>query len=252
MLRLLIAIFKNEWGGLGITQASLVSACADGTGDDSSDAVIKIKRLINEVGPDFCNITNWDFLREDITFNIGTSDYKYSGTSYIPDTYKRTLASYILDNSRRYPLVEVGLQKAYNWYNPNENQGMPEEFCITRPESGYYQIQFNKLPNQTYTPYMDIEKQWTDLTATTSETLITKEYYTGFCHYLKMFRFLQQGDTENYTIHESAWSKPMGMLARLKGLKSKPAKRNQVSVDSNYVDPFKTETGDYARRREYA
>lgn len=43
---------------IGVTRGSLVSAIADKTGDDSSDAVVKIKRLINEKGPDFCAITD--------------------------------------------------------------------------------------------------------------------------------------------------------------------------------------------------
>ena len=89
---------------LGITVGSLVSAVADSTGDDSPDAQAKLIRLVNEKGPDFCNITDWPFLRSDLTFNITSANYKYSGAGYLPATFKRIIAAYTLFNNEREPL----------------------------------------------------------------------------------------------------------------------------------------------------
>ena len=52
--------------GLGIPRASLISAVSEDTGDDSADAVVKIRRLINRRGRSFCELANFPFLREDI------------------------------------------------------------------------------------------------------------------------------------------------------------------------------------------
>ena len=218
--------------GLGLSQASIVSSVADATGDDSSDAVVKIKRLINQVGPDFCMITDWPFLRHDISFDITTSAYTFSGASYLPQTFKKALDAFILHNARRYPLEEDSLQESGLWLNPAENTGFPDRFVITRPESDYWEIKVNRQPDQTYTVYMEIEKQWVDLTSS-NETVITKEYYSAFCHLVTTYRFLQQGDSENYTIFNNQWDDPRspqkGILGRILRSMKKPLKKTQVT-----------------------
>lgn len=206
MLYLLIKILIDERGGLGITQASIVSAVCDTTGDDSSDAITKVRRLINEKGPGFCLITNWPFLRTDTSFSISSSNYIYSGASYIPASFKRVLGAFILDsNSKRYPLTEVSIKEAYEWANPNDNEGRPDEFCITRNESGYYEIQFNRLPDSSYTTYFEIEQKWANLTHATAESIITSDYYEVFSQFVSQARARQQGDLELYTILKSEW-----------------------------------------------
>lgn len=249
MLKFLFSILENEKGGLGCTRASIVSAICDDTGDDSIDAVVKVKRLINRVGKDFCMITNWPFLRTDSTMTITTADYKYSGADYLPTTFKKMTQMFILHNSRRYKLHEVGINDAYNWANPNENDGIPDEFAITRIESGYWEIQFNRIPDQTYTVYLEYEKQWVDLTADDSETVVSKPYESAFVHFVDLSRFLQQGDSANYSLYKDSWHNPMkpldGILARILGSLSKPSGKAQVVVDEDYIFPFGNYQGDY-------
>lgn len=220
--------------GLGITQASLTSAIADKTGDEGTDAVVKIRRLINEKGPEFCDLGEFPFLNSDLSFDITSSAYAYSGASYLPTTFKRIKAAYLLDGSTRCLLTEVSVSESYKWKNPNDNSGRPDEFCIRAIESGYWEIQFNRLPDGTYTVYLEIELQWSDLTSTTSETVITKRYYPQFSHFVSMARFIQQGDTENYVIAKTEWSQPLtgtGMLEKMLASLSNPLRRKSVVVD---------------------
>jgi len=221
--------------GLGITQASIVSAVCDKTGDEGQDAVVKIRRLINEKGPDFCMLANWPFLRTDINFSITTAAYKYSGASYLPATFKKVTAAFLLDGTTRCPLKEVGILEAYSWDNPEDYSGRPDEYCITRMESGYWEIQFNRQPDTTYTIYMEIELQWSDLTTTTSETLITKEYFGAFSHFVAMTRAFQQGDVELYSQLKTDWYNPLqpreGIFGRILSSLSSPNRQNSVIVN---------------------
>jgi len=218
---------------LFITRASAVSAISDKTGDDSSDAAVKIRRLINEKGPEFCDLGQFPFLNSNISFSITTSAYTYSGASYLPTTFKRVKSAFLLDGTTRCPLTEVGIKEAYEWDNPDDNTGRPDEFCITRIESGYWEIQFNRKPDNTYTVYMDIELQWADLTADSSEAVVTLRYYPQFVHFVSMARFIQQGDTENYAIAKQEWSQPLtgtGMLEKMLASLSNPLRRRSVIV----------------------
>jgi hypothetical protein len=244
--------------GLGIVFASLISAVADKTGDDSLDAVVKIKRLVNEKGPDFCSITDFPFKRSDISFSITTAAYKYSGASYLPTTFNGVQAAFILDsNNDRHPLNEVGIVEAHDpdlgWKNPDENDGIPDEFCITRMESGYWEIQFNRKPDQTLTVYLEISLQWTDLSATTDEAIITKPYYPAFAHFVSMARFVQQGDAENLAIAKMEWwdqnNPKVSILGRLLGSLSKPLQRKRVVVDMEQCGQYpQHDTPDYNQR----
>lgn len=225
--------------GLGIVRGSIVTAVGDLTGDDGVDAKVKIRRLINKRGQSFSDITNWPFLRDNISFNITASAYTYSGASYLPATFKEVLAAFLLDGTDRHPLTEVGIQEAYKWGNPNDNQGMPNEFCLTRIESGYWEIQFNRLPDTTYTVYMEVALKWTDVDESSSgdstEVVVTKDYYDAFVLYCNIDRYRQQGDLENYTMAREEWwnpSKPQdSMLGRILAKLSAPLKQKAVEVD---------------------
>lgn len=221
--------------GLGIVFGSIISAVADKTGDDSADSVVKIKRLVNEKGPEFCDLGPFPFLRDAINFNITTSNYKYSGAGYLPATFKKVVGAYLLDGTDRYPLTEVGIQEAHEWPNPADNTGRPDKFCITRIESGYWEIQFNNQPDNTYAVYFEIELQWSDLSVVTEEAVISKRYYPQFVHFVSLARFIQQGDSENYTIANDAWFSPMkpqtSMLIRMLSGLSNPLNKKRVVVD---------------------
>lgn len=254
MFNFLPCLLIDEFGGLGITRASIVSAVGYKTGDDSADSVVKIKSLINEVGPDFCNITNWPFLRSDLSFTIGTTAFKFSGASYLPATFKKVTAGHLVDGNDWYPLTEVSLQKSYEWINPAQNTGRPDEFCITRQESGFWEIQFNRQPDKTYTIELDIELQWTDLTSDSAETLMPKNFYGAFVHFVSLNRFIQQGDTENIAWAENRWSndKKTGILDRLLAGLASPLRKKSVIVDPEYTQPFSyrggsRDRGDYDR-----
>jgi len=237
---------------LGITRASITSAVAENTGDDSSDAVIKINRLIDRKGKQFCNITNWPFLRDQVSFSITSSAYAYSGASYLPTTFKKVVAAKILDGTDEWPLEEDGIAERYTWPNPDDNQGRPDKFCITRQESGYWLIEFNQKPDKTYTVYLEIELQWADLASSSSETVITKEYEDSFEHYCSMARFMQQGDTENYQLYKNEWdgnqpnSPPRhSILGQILSMLSNPAQRKQVVMREEYLNPFGGRQSDY-------
>jgi len=252
MFQLFWFILIDEKGGLGITRASLCSSICERTGDESLDAAVKVNRLINEQGPLFCQLTNFPFLRSDISFSITSSAYKYSGASYLPTTFKKVTAAFLLDGSDRYPLTEVSIKESYEWKNPDENSGRPDEFCITRIESGYWEIQFNRIPDTTYTVYLEIELQWADLTASTSETVITKEYYPSFTHFVSMARFIQQGDTGNYLIAKDQWwnaGHPKAtILGTILSALSSPLRKKSVFMDSNYMKPLSPPQSDYSER----
>lgn len=251
MLKLLFNIFIDECGGLGITRASLTSSICEKTGDESSDAATKVNRLINEQGPLFCSITNWPFLRSDISFSITTSAHEYSGASYLPTTFKRVVGGCVLDGTDRYPLTEVSIKASKEWPNPDDNSGIPDEFCITRMESGYWQIVFNRLPDDTYTVELEIELQWTDLTSASSETVLTKEYFPAFSHFVSMARFIQQGDTANYLIAKDNWFNPNApkgtILEIMLSALGSPLRKKSVKMDDKYLSPFTPMQRDYNR-----
>lgn len=248
LLYTLLNFLKDEEGfSLGITRASLVSSVCDSTGEDSTDSVYKVRRLINRRGKQFCIIANWPFLRHDISFDITTSAYAYSGSGYLPTTFKKVVSAFLLDSTTRCPLNEVSIKEKGEWINPDDNTGRPYEFCITRMESGYWEMQFNKKPDNTYTVHFEIELQWADLTADDSETLITKEYEEAFTHYCTMGRLLQQGDTEQFLIYQSEWNNPdpkFGVLAGCLANLSSPLKRKSVKMDPDYALPH-AEKSDY-------
>ncbi len=234
-----LKILWDEQGGQGILRSSLVSSICDRTGDESQDAVVKVRRLINEQGPLFCQLTNFPFLRSDISFSITTAAYKYSGASYLPTTFKKVTAAFLLNGTDRYPLHEVGIGESYEWKNPEDNDGLPDEFCITRIESGYWEIAFNRIPDGTYTVYLEIELQWSDLTADGSEAIVTLDYYPAFSHFVSMARYIQQGDTENYVMAKEAWWNPMSpkgsILGTILANLSSPLRKKRVVMDSNYL-----------------
>ena len=193
--------------GLYLNLASIVSVVTDSTGDDTLDAQVKIRRLVNEKGPGFCLITNWPFLRSDISFSITSSANKYSGASYLPENFKRVLGAHLVDTNNSWiPVYEDAISERYKWANPNvNNQGAPDKFCITRAESGYYQIEFNRLPDQSYTFEVDIELKWTPATSTTATLIVTDDYMEAFTHFISMARARQQGDLELYGFLKSEW-----------------------------------------------
>lgn len=253
MLKIILSIIQDCIGSIGITQASIVSAVCDNTGDDSADAQVKIKRLINNVGQDFCMLTNWPFLREDISFTInGAGGWEYSGASYIPQTFRQVQGARIVGNSDEwFPLVEISVRHRDNsWINPGNNEGRPDAFCISRIESNYWQIQFNRKPDQQYTVELEIEKKWVALTDSNT-TLITDEYLTAFCHFVSMHRFLQQGDTENYMLYKSEWFNPSApndtILGRIMKSLNGPVKKKQVIPKESFLMPFGKRTSDYGR-----
>lgn len=197
--------------GLGLTRLSLVCACADDTGDDSADAIVKIRRLINRRGRSFCALTNFPFLHQEINFSITSAAYQYSGSSVLPDTFKRVIGAYLIESgdTRRYPLEEISVKKFFAEEDPGHIDGRPERFCIQLHTSGYWQIIFDQTPDATYTVYLTVEKQWTDPSADTTETVITKPFYDFFVHWCDMGRFKQQGDLESYASYKDEWDSPM-------------------------------------------
>jgi hypothetical protein len=225
---------------LFITRASLTSSVCERTGGEGQDDAVKVNRLINEQGPQFCALAPWPFLRSNISFSItAAGGYVYSGASYLPATFKRVSAGCLVDGTDRLPLTEVGIQQSKEWPNPDDNTGRPDEFCITRIESGYWEIAFNRKPDNPYTIELEIELQWVDLTVATSETIITKEYFPAFTHFVSMARFIQQGDTANYMISKADWWNPQDprgsilgtLLLNLKGA----MRKKQVVIDPNYL-----------------
>jgi hypothetical protein len=244
--------------GLGIIRGSICTACADNTGDDSIDARVKIRRIVNRRGQSFCDITNFPFLRSDLSFSITSAAHTYSGASYLPTTYKRVIAAYVLDGSDRTLLKEVGIGECYEWGNPNDNQGKPDEFCISRIESGYWEIKFNRLPDATYTIYFEIELQWVDVDESSSgdstELLITKDYYDYFTHYCCIERFKQQGDGENYQLYNDEWFNPMkpqsSLLTKMLNKLNSPLKQKAVQVDMEMCGKVLTsDTNDYSKEK---
>ena len=234
-----------------ITRASLTSSICERTGDESADAIVKVNRLINEQGPQFCAITNFPFLRSDLSFDITTSAYYYSGASYLPATFKKVVAATLVDGTDRYPLTEVSIKASKEWPNPNDNSGRPSEFCITRIESGYWQIAFNRIPDDTYSIELEIELQWTDLTAATSETILTKEYYPAFTHFVSLARYIQQGDHESYLLAEKRWWNPLmpkgTILGDILANLGSPLRKKSVVMARSYVQPFTPLQRDYSQ-----
>jgi hypothetical protein len=237
MFKFLARLFQDEIGGLGVVFGSIISAVADLTGEDSTDSVVKIKRLINTKGNEFCDIADFDFLRSDISFSITTANYKYSGASYLPTTFKKVIAAYLLDGTDRCPLEEISVSELYALPNPDDNDGRPDKFCITRIESGYYEIAFNRTPDNTYTVYFEIELQWTDLSSSTDESVVTTPFLPYFAQFVSIDRAAQQGDTELQASLNNRWYNPMNpidsMLTRMLKKISHPLKKKGAVIDMN-------------------
>ena len=248
MLSLLKKILLDECGGLGITRASITSAVADDTGDDGPDAIVKINRLINREGRGFCALGTFPFLNQEINFSITSSAYQYSGTSYLPDTYKRAVGAYIMKSgdTKHYPLSEINVDTFFSEESPEAIKGMPEKFCVQLISSGYYQIIFDRTPDATYTVYITMEKQWVDVTTDATEVVVTKPFYPFLVHYIDMARFSQQGDAENYKIFQDAWDNPMKPHSKLKVMLSMLAgkiKHKAVKVDMANTRPGRISQG---------
>ena len=249
MLKLLLSILFDECGGLGITRASLVSAVADSTGDDSSDAAVKIRRLINEKGPEYCMLANWPFNRTTVNFRFTVGIASYSGASYFPATFKSYLYGYYLDGTTKYPVREMSLEEYNNRIAEPSWQSKPDRVLIHKTSSGYWEAIFYPTPDQTYSFTAEIEQQWTDLTADSSETIITKEYFPAFSHFVKIARFIQQGDTENYQIAKDQWwneRKPQSSILGniLANLSRKPSMKKGMRPAKSVISPF---GGDHAQ-----
>lgn len=235
--------------GLGITRASLTSSICDRTGDEGIDAEVKVNRLINEQGPQFCALAPWPFLRDSLSFGITASASTYSGASYLPTTFKKIIGGCLVDGTTRYPLTEVGIKESKEWPTPSDNAGRPSEFCITRIESGYWEISFNRLPDNNYTIELEIETQWVDLTSASSETVMTKEYFPAFTHFVSMARFLQQGDSASYMVSKQDWwnrDDPRGSIlgTLLLGL-GRPMKQKRTIISPEYLG-LSPVSGDYS------
>ncbi len=243
MLKLLLSILFDECGGLGITRASLVSSVADSTGDDSSDAVVKIKRLINEKGPEFCMLALWPFNKTTVNFSFTVGTASYSGASYFPTTFKNYLYGYFMDGTTKYPVREMSQEEYNNRIAEPSWSGKPDRVLIHKTSSGYWETIFYPTPDQAYSFTAEIEQQWTDLTADASETIITKEYFPAFSHFVKMARFIQQGDTENYSIAKADWwneGKPQSSILGiiLTNLSRKLSMKKGMRPAKSAISPF--------------
>jgi len=192
--------------GLGLLRSTIRNSVLDDTQDGGADAITKVNRLINRLGNQFSLLTNWAFNRSEVSFNILASDslWKYSGSGYIPATFKKVLSSQLVDsNNGVHELNEVSLTKSAMWDLPSENTGRPDEFVIAKTTDDYWEIRFNRQPDDTYTINLFIDKQWADISDDTTEMLITKEYQDTFTHLVTMGRLKQQGDIEGYMAYKN-------------------------------------------------
>ena len=240
MIKILISILLDECGGLGITRASLVSAVCESTGDDSPDAIVKVRRLVNRRGRSFCQITNWPFLRTTASWSFTAGTAAYSGASYLPATYKKLLYAYFMDGTTKYPIYEMSLDEYNNKIAEPSWQGRPSKVLIHKISSGYWETIFYPTPDSDYTVTLEIEQQWTDLTADASETIITNDYYDAFSLYCEIERFRQQGDMEQYQLAKVEWDNPVsGILkAILSDLSNKPSRKRELKPKLGILQPF--------------
>lgn len=223
-----------------ITRASLVSAVCESTADDSPDAVVKVRRLINRRGRSFCKITNWPFLRTTVTMTLTIGTAAYSGASYLPTTFKKFLYGYYMDGTTKYPLTEMTLAEYNNKIAEPSWTGKPNKVLIHKISSGYWEIIFYPTPDAAYEVTFEIEQQWTDLTADTSETVITNDYYDAFSLYCEIERFRQQGDIEQYTLAKAEWDNPLsGILKQiLSDLSNKPSRKRGLHPAREILEPL--------------
>ena len=225
--------------GLGITRASIVSAICDRTGDESTDAQTKVRRLVNERGRSFCKLAYWPFLRtvEDWAFTQGTATY--SGSGYLPATFKRYLYGYYMDGTTKYPVEEMSLDEYNNKIGEPSWQGKPNKVLIHKITSDLWESIFYPTPDGTYTFYAVIEKAWTDLTADSSETVITLDYFDIFAEYCALSRFKTQGDTESYNMtYQELFSPIDGLITLAKKSLAKPSLKKGFRPSNKIVQPF--------------
>ena len=84
---------------LGIVRGTLVTAIATLIGDISDDSKVKVRRMINTVGPEFCQLTDWGFLHTVSTFTLTDGTATYSGSGYLPQNLQRILACKASDST---------------------------------------------------------------------------------------------------------------------------------------------------------
>ena len=241
----------------GIVRGTLVTAIAGIIGDFSDDSKVKIRRMINTVGPEFCQLTDWAFLHTTVTFTLTDGNYSYVGSGYLSQTFQRFLATKLKDSTDTfYPISE----KSLTWYNELDDpadEGRPFAVVLRGLDSsGYPRANFYYCPDGTYTFETDCELKWTDLAeasgSDTSRIVITEDCMTAFSFFVAGSLAVPQGDDALIDrCNAKLWGNPLlripGALDVLIRRQRGANKKRRIKPSDAYIDTGERTATDYGR-----
>lgn len=243
---------------LGIVRGTLCTACQSIVGDFSTDARTKLRRVINEDGPGFCQLSDWAFLHSVITFSITDGTTSYAGSGYLPQTFSRFQATKIKDSNNNYSPIE---EKSVSWYAEIEDpayEGTPHAVVLRGIDSnGYPKAYFYYTPDTTYTFEADIDLKWTDIAETSagdaSRCVVTEDCLTAFKYWVARGYGIAQGDDsliarcERILFGDRAARMP-GLIELLKSKQRGAHKLRGIRPSSAYKSENYLTSSDYGRR----
>lgn len=234
-------------------RTTIVTAVAENTGDVSTNAYVKIRRLINSMGYSYCAISDWHFTRDTISFNITQGTRNYSGASYLPATFDKVLTAKIEDsNSDNWPLDE----KSVDWYSQIIDptfQGTPYAFVLTELDASTFQeICFYYCPDATYTAYLRCKLKWSEVSDNSTALLIPDSHQDAFIWWVSKARFIQQGDVQGVKdademLYGSPLKRKSGLIDIMLGNEGKPQLKRGMKPSRSYIDPMGRFKKDYGR-----
>ena len=240
---------------LGIVRGTLVTAVAGIIGDFSDDSKVKIRRMLNTIGPEFCQLTDWGFLHTTVTFTLSQSTASYSGSGKLPLGFQRFLACKAKDSSGTYYPID---EKSLTWYNELDDptsEGRPYAVVQNGIDAdGYQKVEFYYTPDGTYTFQAECKLGWTDIAEAsandTTRMVITPDCMSALSYYVAHSLGIQQGDSQLVELCERKLygNRIMGIPGSLDLLilnQRGANKRRRIKPDSSYIDSSEQTISDY-------
>lgn len=243
---------------LGIIRGTLVTACQSLVGDFSDDAKTKLRRVINEEAPGFCQIYDWAFLHSVVTFTLSDGTTEYTGSGYLPQSFQRFGAIKLKDSNNDYTPIK---EKSISWYADIEDpayEGTPDAVILRGLDSnGYPRTFFYYTPDRTYTFEADIDLKWTDVAETSAgdstRCVITEDCLTAFKYWITRAYAITQGDDALVArcLEMLFGNKAMRIPGLLDNLTSKQRganKQRSIRPDGSYKNENWSTSSDYGRK----
>lgn len=242
---------------LGILRGSLVTACCGVVGDFSADAKVKLRRIINEDAPAFCQQKDWAFLHTVASFTMTIGTYSYSGSDVVPLGFQRFITAKVLDSDGDYTPVD---EKSLAWYKSLEDPtfgGTP--FAVVNrgiDSDGYPVLYFYYNPDEPFVFEGDCTLNWTDVSeaasADTTRIVITADCFSAFKYWVARGYAILQGDDAlvnrcDLMLYGNPAQRRHGLLEILLSKQRGAGKVRSVRPDGSYKGGNYVTSSDYGR-----